>query len=165
MRIEAELAAKRREEEKRERMLRGESEDAEVEAAPEEKIVKPDVVIPSPSGIVVPNKPVEVKPAKVQAAPAATQPSNNGITISPKTHSKTLHHAVVEEVAKEKGGKLKLRGGDDRRSSGKITVNQALSNIEEQRVRSLASSAAPAKKPSKKLWAKARIVKRSCVMW
>jgi translation initiation factor IF-2 len=57
------------------------------------------------------------------------------------TH-KATHNALIEEEGEraDKGkGKLKLRGSEERRSSGKITVNQALSNIEEQRMRSLAS--------------------------
>ncbi len=151
MKIEAELAAKRREEEKHARALRGESEDSEKEA--EEKTIKSDVVIPPPSGIVTPIK-SEPKLSVSKPAPAAAQP-NNGITVSPKLHGKTLHHAPIEEVEqKEKGGKLKLRGGEDRRSSGKITVNQALSNIEEQRVRSLASIRRAREKAIKKAMGK-----------
>jgi translation initiation factor IF-2 len=44
-----------------------------------------------------------------------------------------------ERADKGKVGKLKLRAGEERRSSGKITVQNALSNIEDQRMRSLAS--------------------------
>ncbi len=128
MKAEAELAAQRREEEKHLRALKGES------STVEEKEKKSDVVIPAASGIVKPNKPEPlVSEAKAQqSVPSA--PSHKG-------NNKPLHHApAIEEVEqKEKSGKLKLRGGEDRRSSGKITVHQALSNIEEQRVRSLAS--------------------------
>jgi len=50
------------------------------------------------------------------------------------------HHPDEEAERPEKNkGKLKLRGGEERRSSGKITVQHALSNIEEQRMRSMAS--------------------------
>jgi len=52
------------------------------------------------------------------------------------------HYPVEEEgerTEKGKPGKLKLRGSNERRSSGKITVQNALSNIEDQRMRSLAS--------------------------
>jgi translation initiation factor IF-2 len=128
MKAEAELAAQRREEEKHLRALKGESPTVE------EKEKKSDVVIPAASGIVKPNKPEPlVSEAKAQqSVPSA--PSH-------KANNKPLHHTpAIEEVEqKEKSGKLKLRGGEDRRSSGKITVHQALSNIEEQRVRSLAS--------------------------
>ncbi len=128
MKAEAELAAQRREEEKHLRALKGESPTVE------EKEKKSNVVIPAASGIVKPNKPEPlVSEAKAQQSIPAT-PSH-------KANNKPLHHTpAIEEVEqKEKSGKLKLRGGEDRRSSGKITVHQALSNIEEQRVRSLAS--------------------------
>ena len=52
------------------------------------------------------------------------------------------HHPVEEEAEradKSKVGKLKLRTGEERRQSGKITVQNALSNVEEQRMRSMAS--------------------------
>jgi len=51
------------------------------------------------------------------------------------------HHPVDEEAERPEKtkGKLKLRVGEERRSSGKITVQNALSNIEEQRMRSMAS--------------------------
>ena len=52
------------------------------------------------------------------------------------------HHPTEEEAEradKGKVGKLKLRTGEERRQSGKITVQNALSNIEEQRMRSMAS--------------------------
>lgn len=55
---------------------------------------------------------------------------------------KATHHELIEEEGErnDKGkGKLKLRGSEERRSSGKITVQHALSNIEEQRMRSMAS--------------------------
>lgn len=127
MKLEALLAAERQEEEKRLRVLKGES------ANIEQKESKPEKTTPSPSGIVTPNKSESVvNEAKIQASATTT---------SPKANNKPLHHApIIEEVEqKEKTGKLKLRGVEDRRSSGKITVNQALSSIEDQRMRSLAS--------------------------
>ncbi len=126
MKLEAELAAKRQEEEKRQRALKGDA--PTVEPKKEAKVEK---IIPSSSGIVTPIKqePV-INEAKVQA----------GQSSSPKAGKISHHVAPVEEVEqKEKGGKLKLRGGEDRRSSGKITINQALSSIEDQRMRSMAS--------------------------
>ena len=58
--------------------------------------------------------------------------------------------------ARGKGGKLKLRdSSDDRRSSGKITVSQALSSLEDQRVRSLASMRRQREKALKKAQGKA----------
>jgi translation initiation factor IF-2 len=78
--------------------------------------------------------------AAAVAAPAgdASKKTGNLSPAKPKTH-----HAPVDEEAErpEKNkGKLKLRGAEgERRQSGKITVHQALSNIEEQRVRSMAS--------------------------
>ncbi len=116
---------------------------------PRAKESKSNDVIYAPSGIVTPNKKVEAKPeskaVEVKTNPTKSQsaPSNSGITLSPKLQNKLHHHtSVIEEAEpKEKAGKLKLRsgGGEDRRSSGKITVHQALSSIEDQRVRSLAS--------------------------
>ncbi len=126
MKLEAELAAKRLEEEKRQRALKGDAPTVEPK-----KEVKVEKVIASPSGIVTPIKqePV-VNEAKLQAGQSASAKS-----------TKASHHvSPAEEVEqKEKGGKLKLRGGEDRRSSGKITINQALSSIEDQRMRSMAS--------------------------
>jgi translation initiation factor IF-2 len=81
---------------------------------------------------------IVLAPTKEQAADAARKPAS----IAPKPLLKP-HHPVVEEEGerqdKNKTGKLKLRVGEERRSSGKITVQNALSNIEEQRMRSLAS--------------------------
>lgn len=127
MKIEAALAEERRAEEKRQRALKGEDS-----SKPERKEAKVEESIASPSGIVTPRK----------AEPAANEAkAQQQTTPSAKPNNKSLHHApVVEEVEqKEKGGKLKLRGLEDRRSSGKITINQALSSIEDQRMRSMAS--------------------------
>ena len=75
----------------------------------------------------------EVEAKKAAAAPQAAPTA--------KPVAKVGHHEPVEEAERaDKGkGKLKLRGSEERRSSGKITVQNALSNIEEQRMRSLAS--------------------------
>lgn len=111
---------------------------------------KPDFVVPSKNGIVTPiKKHVTVadlekaqgqaqSKAQAQATPATTTAATPA---SAKPNNKPHYSTpVIEEPEKkEKGGKLKLKSVDDRRSSGKITVNQALSSIEEQRVRSLAS--------------------------
>lgn len=126
MKIDAENAARHSEEEKRLRVLAGKAADVGKEE------VRPVAPITSPSGIVTPNKPEKtVNEAK---SPSAAVPS-------PKANNKPLYHSPSAEEAepKEKAGKLKLRGVEDRRSSGKITVNQALSSIEDQRMRSLAS--------------------------
>lgn len=69
----------------------------------------------------------------------------------PKPTQYTAGDEEAERVEAKKPGKLKLRGGDEeRRSSGKITVQNALSNIEEQRVRSLASMRRQREKALKK---------------
>lgn len=126
MKVEAALAEQRRAEEKHQRALRGE------DSRPERKEAKAEESIASPSGIVTPRKAEPtINEAKTQQAVSPLAKPNN----------KSTHHApVAEEVEqKEKGGKLKLRGLEDRRSSGKITINQALSSIEDQRMRSMAS--------------------------
>jgi translation initiation factor IF-2 len=127
MKKEAALAEQRREEAKRQRALKGEDS-----SKPERKEPKIEESIASTSGIVTPRKlePVVNEAKTQQQATPSTKPNN-----------KSSHHApVIEEVEqKEKGGKLKLRGLEDRRSSGKITINQALSSIEDQRMRSMAS--------------------------
>ncbi len=82
----------------------------------------------------------------------AAAPETPSITEAPDRRPSTVtkpakaaqYTAGDEEEGKSdnrKGGKLKLRSSSEeqRRQSGKITVNQALSSIEEQRVRSLAS--------------------------
>ena len=101
------------------------------------------------------------RPAKSKQSPEEETPSNDGtvstasedVVTAPKRTSATvvhapksakpLHHVDEEESSTRSDargkGKLRLRGDEERRSSGKITVHQALSNIEEQRVRSLAS--------------------------
>ena len=115
MKRQAERAAQKKEEERLRKLNEPEPE-PEVVAAPEPVI---DVVVPNPKEIAVESK--KVGPAK-----------------SPLK----AHHPVDDEMEradKGKAGKLKLRGGEDRRSSGKITVQNALSNIEDQRMRSMAS--------------------------
>jgi translation initiation factor IF-2 len=88
-------------------------------------------------------------PAKAAAA-AATAAAVPGAPLRPL--GKTHHETPEEEAERiDKGkGKLKLRGSEERRSSSKITVNQALSNIEEQRMRSLASIRRQREKAMKK---------------
>jgi len=109
------------------------------------KLKNLDSIVPSKNGIVTPIKkpltmsPVEQKPQTSQVSGAAST-SSSPAKASAKPHFTPSFTAPVEDAEKkEKGGKLKLRGGDDRRSSGKININQALSSMEEQRVRSLAS--------------------------
>ncbi len=103
------------------------------------------------SGIVRPKKPIGAEAAAIRdktnvnlAAPL------NGPARPPKS---VVPNDEVDERAEKnnKAGKLKLRVGDDRRSSGKITVVQALSNIEETRVRSLASMRRQREKALKKM--------------
>lgn len=126
MKVEAALAEERRAEEKRQRALKGEDK------TPERKEPKIEENIASPSGIVTPRK-LESATSETKAQPQVTTPSA-------KPNKASYHIPVVEEVEqKEKTGKLKLRGTEDRRSSGKITINQALSSIEDQRMRSMAS--------------------------
>lgn len=79
-------------------------------------------------------------PAAMEAPPEPSKKPGAGAAGKPV--GKAIHHEPAEDAerADHKGkGKLKLRGSEERRSSGKITVHQALSNIEEQRMRSLAS--------------------------
>jgi len=93
--------------------------------------------------------------ADVSAEPEIVEPSMDALALAsqdigadgikkpgaPKLATKP-HHPVEEEperADKGKAGKLKLRVGEERRSSGKITVQNALSNVEEQRMRSMAS--------------------------
>ena len=86
---------------------------------------------------------VEEKPLVVE--PKAELPDPNrksGITVPLAKPGVKAHHPIEEEgerADKGKAGKLKLRVGEERRSSGKITVQNALSNAEDQRMRSLAS--------------------------
>ncbi len=113
MKLAAERAAIRKEEEQRRR---------EEAAARGE-----DLVVPEPTQ--APATPV----VDVNAIPSA-KPQ----TLAPKPLAKPFSEDE-ERADRNKGGKLKLRTTEDRRSSGKITVNQALSNLEDQRMRSLAS--------------------------
>jgi len=103
----------------------------------EEKKLKPkeepveDVVEEITPDLIVPSKDIGTDGnRKPLAAPASAKAGVKG------------HHPIEEEperADKGKVGKLKLRPGEERRSSGKITVQHALSNIEEQRMRSMAS--------------------------
>lgn len=78
------------------------------------------------------------RPAAAHAKPAKTPQYIGGS----EEESRSDHRG--------KGGKLKLKGDEEHRRSGKITVNQALSSIEEQRVRSLASMRRQREKALKK---------------
>jgi len=120
-RLAAEERARKKAEEDERRKIFGEPVvQAEAKAEPE---------IYAPDGIVTP----QAKPA---AAVAAEPSPKLGIAV--KHPVKALTES--EEADRDrKPGKLKLRGGEDRRGSSKITVNQALSNIEDQRMRSMAS--------------------------
>lgn len=95
--------------------------------------------------------------ADVAAAEAAADPSRRPSTVTaPAKHFGKPHHGEVtaeeaERADKSKAGKLKLRGSEERRSSGKLTVQNVLSNIEEQRVRSLASMRRQREKALKKM--------------
>ncbi|MDX1975165.1 MAG: translation initiation factor IF-2 [Rickettsiales bacterium] len=95
---------------------------------------RPSVVLaPSPSSTVV----------------EAPRPATPGLVAKPAVKT-AAEDEMERNDARGKAGKLKLRGADDRRSSGKITVNQALSNLEDQRVRSLASMRRQREKALKK---------------
>jgi len=96
------------------------------------------------SGIVRPKKLVEAGLDKTNVNLAA--PLN-----APPRVVKPITEDADERAEKAaKAGKLKLRSGDERRSHGKITVVQALSNIEDIRVRSLASMRRQREKAMKK---------------
>lgn len=84
----------------------------------------------------------EIPAAAIASIEAAEAAKKLGVVTSSAKPAVKAHHPVEEEAEradKNKSGKLKLRTGEERRSSGKITVQNALSNIEEQRMRSLAS--------------------------
>lgn len=103
------------------------------------------------SGIVRPKKPIGAEAARDKtnvnlAAPLVANPNK------PARPTTTVMPEADERAEKPgKGGKLKLRGGgDERRGGGKITVVQALSSIEDSRVRSLASMRRQREKAMKK---------------
>jgi translation initiation factor IF-2 len=95
------------------------------------------------AALVAKQAPVQQEAAPAAPVDAAEQARNkSGITTPIARPVVKPHHPVVEEEPERQDknkGKLKLRVGEERRSSGKITVQNALSNIEEQRMRSLAS--------------------------
>ena len=104
---------------------------------------------PASSGIVRPKKLLE------QAARDKTDVNLAAPANPLKQAPKSLTSAPVQDEGEDrsdknaKAGKLKLRTGEERRSSGKITVQQALS-IEESRVRSMASMRRQREKAMKK---------------
>jgi translation initiation factor IF-2 len=95
-----------------------------------------------------------IVPGDLPAPPVVEEEAPKRMTHAPRAPKPTQYTSGDEEaerVETKKPGKLKLRGGDEeRRSSGKITVQNALSNIEEQRVRSLASMRRQREKALKK---------------
>ena len=94
----------------------------------------------SASGIIRPKKMMEAKAAAAAAAAAVVQPENqidktNVNLAAPKDAVAKVYRPISTPIVddnddKGKSGKLKLRGGDERRGSSKITVQQALSNVE-----------------------------------
>jgi len=117
MRRATERAAQRREEEQKNAPEETEATETKAPDVPADGLVLPPIPLDVPDG-----------------------PRKLGITTAPLKAK--AHHPGEEEgerADKGKSGKLKLRPGEERRQSGKITVHQALSNIEEQRMRSLAS--------------------------
>ncbi len=106
-----------------------------------------DDYVPSASGIVTRPTPAPVAAAATAAAPVEAKRPGALPTGRP---AKTADDEESERADKNKPGKLKLKGGDERRSSGKITVHQALSSLEDQRIRSLASMRRQREKAMKK---------------
>ena len=86
-----------------------------------------------------------------KAAPAVEEKKSHIITSPKLAKIQETEAAREKEKAEAPKGKLKLKRveGDDRRG-GKITVTQALSNVEDQRVRSLASMRRQREKALKK---------------
>jgi len=111
-------------------------------------VIQRDEDLADASGVVKPRKPIIPSRDKKPAAPAVTTPSAPPAAVKP-----AKAYSDGEEVAAEKsskGGKLKLKGAEDRWGSGKITVQNALSSLEDQRVRSLASMRRQREKAMKK---------------
>jgi len=99
-------------------------------------------------------RPEAQKPAIIEDAPQQPeQETKRPNTVrAPKATQYTAGDEESERKETRKPGKLKLRGdGEARRQSGKITVQHALANIEEQRVRSLASMRRQREKAMKKM--------------
>ncbi|MDX2113501.1 MAG: translation initiation factor IF-2 [Alphaproteobacteria bacterium] len=120
---------------------------AEAPVMTAQTVIARDEDLADASGIVKPKKPIipsrDKKPAPAAAPTAAPAP----LAKPAKAYSDG------DEVAADKpakGGKLKLKGAEDRWSSGKITVQNALSSLEDQRVRSLASMRRQREKAMKK---------------
>ncbi|MFO0390077.1 MAG: translation initiation factor IF-2 [Alphaproteobacteria bacterium] len=103
-----------------------------------------DDYVPSANGIVT--RPTPPKDIPVDVPVEAKRPS----TAAPVRTAKQIEDDEAERAEKAKPGKLKLKVGEERRSSGKITVNQALSSLEDQRIRSLASMRRQREKAMKK---------------
>ncbi|MDX2072981.1 MAG: translation initiation factor IF-2 [Alphaproteobacteria bacterium] len=120
------------------------------DAAPEAAETAADERPEASSGIVRPKKPIGVEAARDKTNVNLAAP----LVANPNKPARTLTTPADEPEDRSdksgKGGKLKLRSGDERRAGGKITVVQALSNIEDSRVRSLASMRRQREKAMKK---------------
>jgi translation initiation factor IF-2 len=97
------------------------------------------------SGIVRPKKPIGAEAVRDKTNVNLAAPLN-----APPRPPRVDADEESEREKANKAGKLKLRGGDERRTGGKITVVQALSNIEDSRVRSMASMRRQREKAMKK---------------
>ena len=140
---ESRLAVLKRAEEESKRQA--EEEKAKPKKAPkkEKPADKEEEVVVAEDGIITPQEPPLVEKPSKKADPApARAPS--------KAKPSGKEGGQTDHSAKPKGGKLRLKGDNERRSSGKITVNQALSNMEGQRIRSLASMRRQREKAQKK---------------
>ena len=83
--------------------------------------------------------PSRQSPATVQAkAPKFTAPAAVIPPIEGSEEDDRRRSSGIKDKEKSKPGKIRLKGDDNRRSSGKITVSQAL-EFQEERMRSLAS--------------------------
>lgn len=83
---------------------------------------------------------VTVPANDVVEAPVVRAPD---VVTAPVKENTKIHHDKKDDKDRlekqPKGGKLKLRSSEERRGGGKLNVQNVLSNIEDQRVRSLAS--------------------------
>jgi translation initiation factor IF-2 len=131
-----------------EQLRRAQEREAESDAVPEEtpKAKKTKAETDAPRSDVILSPLLTEKKAAADAAAVAAADVQKAAAgqATAKTAGKPLHHAPPKDEEAERSdgkgkGKLKLRGSEERRSSGKITVQNALSNIEEQRMRSMAS--------------------------
>ncbi len=82
-----------------------------------------------------PNPAIAKKPGVT--APTPNKPAPSKILVRPPREGE--EEAESARRGDNKGGKLRLKYDEGQKMAGKITVSQALSNLEDQRVRSLAS--------------------------